>query len=397
MILAVIILSVICAASIFVCIMMLLRSQKYNAAEMEEIRRQNRLEFEALSVKVLESQKSRLQADNAERIGQILTPLKIQIEEFSKAVNDAYVKENASRQSLTDRIERLANLNQAISQETKNLTEALRGNSKVQGDWGEAILETLLEQAGLKRDINYTLQVSKDENGSTLRDEDGNRRRPDVVVHLPADRKIIIDSKVSLKAYVEYTEAADEEARKEAALRVAYSMRRHVDELALKKYQKLVKNSAEHVLMFVPNEGAYFAAIGVDPSLWDYAFERQVVIVSPTHLFSVMQLVDQIWRGEKQNRNAAEIARLGGLIYDKVAAFTHDFESIQKGLQSTEAAWEKCLRHLTSGNTSIVSRTRRMRELGAKATKHLAAGVEDSANLLAGEPGSLEEQPETDA
>lgn len=391
MITAIILLSMGCVLAVGACIALLMRSQKRDETEMEEMRRQTRLEFEALSAKVLANQKNQLQAENAERLGNILTPLKIQIEEFSKAVNDSYVKENASRQSLSDQIERLAMLNQTISAEARNLSEALRGNSKVQGDWGETILETLLEQAGLKRDINYTLQLTQDEGGSALRDDEGNLRRPDVVVHLPADRKIIIDSKVSLKSYLEFTEAADDKQREAAALRVAYSMRRHVDELALKKYQKIVKNSAEHVLMFVPNEGAYFAAIGADPSLWHYAFERRVVIVSPTHLFSVMQLVEQIWRGEKQNRNAAEIARLGGLIYDKVATFSHDFESIQKGLQSTEAAWEKCLRHLTSGNTSIIARTRRMRELGAKATKHLAAGVEDSANLLSSESGSLEE------
>lgn len=391
MIIAIILLSMGCVLAVGACIALLMRSQKRDETEMEEMRRQTRLEFEALSAKVLANQKNQLQAENAERLGNILTPLRIQIEEFSKAVNDSYVKENASRQSLSDQIERLAMLNQTISAEARNLSEALRGNSKVQGDWGETILETLLEQAGLKRDINYTLQLTQDEGGSALRDDEGNLRRPDVVVHLPADRKIIIDSKVSLKSYLEFTEAADNEQREAAALRVAYSMRRHVDELALKKYQKIVKNSAEHVLMFVPNEGAYFAAIGADPSLWQYAFERRVVIVSPTHLFSVMQLVEQIWRGEKQNRNAAEIARLGGLIYDKVATFSHDFESIQKGLQSTEAAWEKCLRHLTSGNTSIIARTRRMRELGAKATKHLATGVEDSANLLSSESGSLEE------
>lgn len=391
MIIAIILLSMVCVLAVGACVIILMRSQKRNEDEMEEMRRQTRLEFEALSAKVLANQKNQLQAENAERLGNILTPLKIQIEEFNKTVNDSYVKENASRQSLSDQIERLARLNQTISAEARNLADALRGNSKVQGDWGETILETLLEQAGLKRDINYTVQLTRDEGGASLRDEEGSLRRPDVVVLLPADRKIIIDSKVSLKSYLEYTEAQDEEQREAAALRVAYSMRRHVDELALKKYQKLVKNSAEHVLMFVPNEGAYFAAIGADPSLWNYAFERQVVIVSPTHLFSVMQLVEQIWRGEKQNRNAAEIARLGGLIYDKVATFTHDFESIQKGLQSTEAAWEKCLRHLTSGNTSIVARTRRMRELGAKATKHIAAGVEDSADLLSGEAGSLEE------
>lgn len=377
MIYIIVILALIVFLLLLCCSILFFRMKDMSKAEKsrEEMMRLGRLEFESLSQQILSHNSSRLKAENSEQISQMLNPLKTRIEEFSKAVTDSYIKENAQRQSLTDRIERLSLLNQTLSEDAKNLTDALRGNSKIQGDWGETILQTLLEQAGLKKDINFTLQVSRDDAGAALRDEDGKLRRPDVVVHLPEDRNIIIDSKVSLRSYADYISADSEEQRRESAKRLIQSVKRHIDELHAKRYDKLIKNSAEHVLMFIPNEGAYFVAMDKDLELWRYAFERKIVIVSPTHLFSVMQLVEQLWRSEKQNRNAAEIAALGGHIYDKIATFTQEFESIQKGIRSTETAWENCMRHLTSGNTSVIARTNRLKELGAKTSKHLPKNI----------------------
>ncbi|MDE7380560.1 MAG: DNA recombination protein RmuC, partial [Muribaculaceae bacterium] len=276
-----------------------------------ELRKQTKLEFESLSNEALSFQKKQLMEEGERQMTGLLSPLKSKLEDFNKVVTDSYVKENASRQSLADQIERLMKLNTSIGEEARNLTKALKGNSKVQGDWGETILESLLEQAGLKRNINFFVQASTD-GGQVLRDDDNRLRRPDIIVNLPENRKVIIDSKVSLTAYIDIIEAEDNETRKKAEHRLIESVKKHVVELADKRYQKLVKNSADHILMFMPNEGAWITAMNIEPGLWEFSFKRNVIIVCPTHLFSVIQLIVQLWQKDKQNRNAEEIARLGG-------------------------------------------------------------------------------------
>lgn len=353
------------------------------ARQHEEQTQRSSLEFDAMARKALERQSEALSHYNSEQLNALLDPMRQKLEEFNRAVNDSYVKENAARQSLNDQIERLMTFNNRIGEEARNLAKALKGDRKVQGDWGETVLETLLEQAGLQRGINFETQVTSDDSGKALRDEDGRHVRPDVVVSLPGDRRIIIDSKVSLTAYIDLVSAETDVEQSMAQRRLVESVKNHINELAGSKYQKIVKNSAEHILMFMPNEGAYIAAVQADPKLWDYAFARNVVIVAPTHLFSVMQLISQLWRQEDQNRNAAEIAKLGGLIHDKVVTFLTDFESISKHIQSAETSYEKCLRHLTGGGTSIVARTERMKNLGAKAGKHISQSMLDAAQLNA--------------
>ncbi|MCM1153497.1 MAG: DNA recombination protein RmuC [Muribaculum sp.] len=347
----------------------------------EEMTRTASLQLQNLTNESLRTHQERLGLANADQLKTILEPLKTRIEDFSRAANQAYVNENATRKSLSDQIERLMILNTSIGEEARNLASALRTGSKVQGDWGETILQQILENAGLKEDIHFSTQVASLEDGSSLIDEDGRRRRPDLILNLPSERKIVIDSKVSLTAYMDYTESDSDEDRSSAARRLVTSVRRHVDELSAKAYHKLIKGAAEQVLMFLPIEGAYFTAVDHDHTLPEYALKKKVVIVTPTHLLSVVQLIEQIWRVENQNANAAEIARLGGLIHDKMVIFANDLEAIHKGLSSADQAYEKCLKDITTGPTSIMARTQKMKQLGAKTDKVLPPNIKSAIEL----------------
>ncbi|MBD5204538.1 MAG: DNA recombination protein RmuC [Bacteroidales bacterium] len=337
-------------------------------------------EFRNMAEDLLKDQSDSLRDANTQQLNAMLDPLRNQIAEFRKAVNDSYVNENASRRSLADQIERLMQLNVSIGEEARSLSSALKGDSKVQGDWGEMVLETLLESAGMKRDIHYLVQAASDDSGIAFRDTDtGKGLRPDVLVKLPENRILIIDSKVSLSAYIDWHKAPDKETKASAARRHLLSVRRHIDELAAKKYQNISAKSADQVLMFIPNEGAWSLAFSLDDNLWKYAFERKVTVISPAHLFSVMQLVSQMWRQENQNRNAQEIARLGGLLYDRFVKFTSDFSAIEQSLQRAHKAYEECRRDLASGSQSLVARAERLRELGARTSRTLSSDLLSSA------------------
>jgi len=344
----------------------------------EEIHKRSSLEFKDVASQLLRETTASLRSANSEQLDSVLQPLKLKLDDFSKAVADSYLKDNATRKSLADQIDRLVQLNMTIGNETRNLSSALKGNTRVQGQWGEMVLESLLEGAGMIKDVNFFIQMGSDASNRAIVDDDSGRRlRPDVVVLLPDDHRMVIDSKVSLTAYLEYVAAAPGPERERAAKKHIDSIRRHVDELASKQYFTHIKNAAEHMLMFIPNEGAYFAANEIDHTIWKYAYDRNVVIVSPTHIFSVMQIVAQLWRQENQNRNAAEIARLGGLMYDKFVAFTSELENIDRQLKGVETAYEKCRRHLTEGGTSLVRRAEKMRVLGAKAAKRISPSFLD--------------------
>lgn len=337
----------------------------------EELQRQTTIQFENLSNRALRNQSEELGRRNMEQISNLLTPLKTRIEDFTRQASQQHTAQIASNQSLTDQIDRIAKLNAGIGEEARNLAQALKGNSKVQGDWGEQLLQELLEKLGLKEGVHFTSQDTRDSGGGVLKDESGKMLRPDFILHLPGERKLIVDSKVSLTAFADYAEATDEDARKNAAKRLVRSVRSHVDELKTKQYQKTVKGSAEQVLMFMPVEGAYFLAMDTDSKIAIDALQSKVVIVTPTHLFSVVGLIEQMWRVENQNRNAAEIARIGGLLYDRMAAFAKDFESVADCIQRTQKAYEKCQDDITKGPQSILARAEKMKKLGAKTSKPL--------------------------
>lgn len=335
-----------------------------------DVKERSSLEFSQLAEKALESQQEKLSKSNVSEIDAILNPLKQKISDFQKSVNDAYVKENSSREALSAHIQTLAKASSDISLETRRLSDALRGNASMQGRWGETILEQLLEKAGFTKGINFSTQSMIDE-GLTLADEEGRKQRPDVILRLPGEHKIVIDAKTSMSAYFKFSEAANEtDAIAEIKKHVA-SMRKHVDELASKQYHKNIAGALEHTLMFIPNDAAYLAAIRYDNTVCDYALKSNVAIVSPAHLLSVLQLVAQVWRIENQNRNAEAIAKLGGQLYDKFVSFAADFEAIGKNIENVSKSFNKSRDHLTKGGTALTRRAERLRELGAKVTKRI--------------------------
>lgn len=343
--------------------------------ELETLRQESANQFQALAASIMKTQTEGLKQQNMEQLEAILRPLSENIDGFRKAVNDTYVQENASRKSLTDQIDRLMKLNESIGSEARNLTSALKGNSKVQGDWGEMILETMLQNAGLEKGIHYVTQLTHDDDGSVLKDDEGKRQRPDVVVNMPDSRRLIIDSKVSLTAFTEYCAEENPERRKQLVKEHLASVKRHIDELAAKKYQNSITGSADHVMMFIPNEGAYIAAVQEDTDLWQYAYTRHVALVSPTHLFSSMRIVSQLWVQDKQNRNTLEIARKGGALYDKVMLYMESMQELGNALEKARTSYDTALTRLATGRGNVAKLSSDLQKLGAKATKVMPPAI----------------------
>ena len=345
----------------------------------EALRQEMMLQFNVLASDVLKRNSESLKEANSEQIDALLRPLKENIESFKKTISEGYVKESSSRKLLEVQIERLVKLNETIGEEARNLTSALKGNSKVQGDWGEMILETLLENAGLERGINFETQLTRDSGGNVLKNDEGKLLRPDVLIKLPDNHSIIVDSKVSLTAFVDYCNAEDENVRIVAGKKHLQSVYAHIDELYAKMYQNNLKGAADYVMMFIPNESAYIAAVQLDINLWKYAYERGVIIVSPTHLFSVMSIVSQLWRQDKQNRNAMLIAERGGKLYDKLVLFMESFEKVGKSIDDAMTSYNKSFNQLRTGKGNVLRQAEDMKALGAKASKSLPERLSDSA------------------
>lgn len=341
----------------------------YFRSRMAAMGKESEQSFRIMAAESLERNARTLQQNNAEQLVSILSPLRMRIEDFNREMEKSYTDAAASRRSLSDQIERLTRLNLTIGEEARNLSSALRGNNRVQGQWGETVLESLLERAGLKKGINFDTQVTRDSEGNSLRDDDGRFLRPDMVIFLPDNRNIIVDSKTSLSGYLDFCEAVSDIEAKDAMKRHLLSIRRHIDELAAKKYHKTIENSAELVLMFIPNDGAMISAIDNDDAIVSYALDRKIALVSPSQIMSVIMLVAQIWRKEAQDRNAREIARLGGLLYDSAKDFLSDLQSIEKNLAAAHRSYESALSRLTSGSRSFLARAERLRDLGAKTSR----------------------------
>ncbi|MDE5683170.1 MAG: DNA recombination protein RmuC, partial [Muribaculaceae bacterium] len=298
------------------------RIQKEQArleAELEE-------RFRNLAAKVLVSNSEVLREQNRTGLAEVLAPMRENLEQFRTAFTERYDKESAERFSLGERVRELVQLNQTIGLETRKLSDALRGNSKVQGDWGEMILDNILERSGFRRGYEYLVQES-------VTDAEGHRLRPDVVINYTEGRKRIIDSKGSIQDYLRMVNAESDDQRDRFARSHLASVKKHIAELKGKSYQDVVGDErVDFVLMFIPHEGAFLAAMKLDESLWQTAFDSRVLVISPTHLMSVIRLVEQVWRHAKQNRNALEIARQAGLMLDKFNGFLADMERIEKSL-----------------------------------------------------------------
>ncbi len=349
---------------------------RYISEEKERLARESEERFKNIANDILADNSRRFKEANESRLAEILTPLRENIEQFKRSITDAYSNEARERFSLQKSIKELVELNRSIGKEAQDLTSALRGNSKVQGDWGEMILENILEKSGLRKGHEFVVQQTVDEDGKTLRDENGNGLRPDVVVYYPDERCIVIDSKVSLTAYTDYINAENDDDRAVYGKRHLQSVRAHISELSAKKYQDYIgRGKTDFVMMFIPNEGAYIAAMQLDNTLWQEAYDRRVLLVSPTHLFSALRLIAQLWSHDKQTRNTVEIAKAAGAMVDKFINFTKDMSNIEKSLTKTREAYDDAMKKLCTGHGNLVSRAEKLRELGAKAEKQLPSEI----------------------
>lgn len=342
------------------------------AREQQRLQEQSRLVFREVAAQVLADQSKAASKQQADGLAALLTPMREQIDGLRRQMGEYSNRQTEYAASMKQQIKDLNDMNASLGREAKELSQALRGESKVQGDWGEMILQKLLENSGLVEGQNFVVQATEVD-GQPVQGDRGTRLRPDVVLLLPDKKNLVIDSKTSLTAYTEYSSAATDDERQLALKRHVDSVRKHVAELADKAYQDRVSNSAGFVMMFIPNEAAYLLAMGADAGLWQYAYDRQVVIVSPTHLISVLKLVNQLWTREMQTRNAIKIAEETGKLYDKLAAFVTDMQNVEKSLDNAKGAWSEAMKKLSGGRGNVLSRFETIKKLGIKASKQLPA------------------------
>ena len=333
-------------------------------AQLEELQASFRAEFKNLANDILDEKQKSMTATNKESIDLMLKPLRDNITEFRTRIESIYSAQNEQTGALKAELKNLLELNNTITSETRNLTRALKGDSKVQGDWGEMILDSLLEHSGLQKGIHYSTQES-------FKDTEGRNQRPDVILSLPEGKQIIIDSKVSLTAYVEWNSAEEGPAREAALMAHVGSVRKHVKELAGKRYQDLLDKAPEFVIMFVPNEPAFMCALQNAPNLWAEAYKSNVVISSPTNLLALLRIVYDLWQRDAQNKNALKIADAGGKLYDKVVGFVDTLGEVEKYIRKSSESCTKAMEQLSTGRGNILSRVEGLRSLGAKATKRL--------------------------
>lgn len=338
---------------------------KFLSEEKERITADAELRFKNLATKILQENSATFKEQNESRLSEILNPFKENIEQFKKLISENYSNEARERFSLERRIKELIELNNNISKEAKELTLALKGNSKIQGNWGEMILESILEKSGLEKGREFSVQES-------TYNEDGKRLIADVVINYPDGRKIVIDSKVSLNAYTDLLNCEDQNLLETYKKKHILSIRNHINELKNKNYQDyLGDKKAEFIMMFIPNEAAYIYAMQIDHNLWQEAYDSRVLIISPTHLISVLRLVEQLWQHDRQTRNAIEIANESGKMYDKLVGFIEDLKLIEKSISSAHNAYDKAINKLYLGKGNLISRAEKLKEMGAKASKSL--------------------------
>ena len=351
-------------------------------AEVEELQQKFSKEFENLANKIFKEKADEFSKQSKTNLSEILNPLKDRIIEFQSKVEETNKESIKGHASLREQLSMLKDMNQQITQEAKNLTEALKGQSKTQGNWGEFILESILEKSGLVKGREYVVQES-------LTAESGKRFQPDVIIKLPENKSIVIDSKVSLVAYEKYI-SSDDENQKALSLREHInSIRSHIKNLSSKNYQNLYQlESLDFVLMFMPVEPAFALAVQNDQTIFNDAFEMNIVIVSPSTLLATLRTISSIWRQEKQNRNAMEIAKQSGDMLDKFTAFVEDLLTVGKGLISVKDNYDRAMNKLTDGRGNLISRSEKIKQLGAKASKSLPptilnrAELDDETNLL---------------
>lgn len=345
--------------------------------ELLNTRNQLNKDFQVLANQILEEKTMRFTAANKENMEMILKPLNEKLVEFKQRVEETYDKESKQRFSLEERIKELVALNNQISTDANNLTKALKGNNKVQGNWGEMILESILEKSGLKKgEEYYTQETIRDEYGNTIYNSEGNRMQPDIVVEYPGGRKIVIDSKVSLNGYIKYVESETDGDKSVAEKEHLLSVKQHIDELSKKAYQDYI-DSLDFVMMFIPNEPAYILAMQLDSSLWDYAYRKRILLISPTNLVASLKVVADLWKREYQSRNAQEIAKRGAMLYDKFAGFVDTLQDVGKNIERSQKAYDKAFSQLSEGNGNLIRQAELLKDLGIKPQKELPNTLND--------------------
>ncbi|MHC1708169.1 MAG: DNA recombination protein RmuC [Bacteroidales bacterium] len=346
--------------------------------EVEQLRKNFNQEFENIAHRLFKEHSKEFSENSSKNLTEILSPLKDRIQQFEAKVKEAFDTELRDKQSLRTEVKMLFELNKQISEEASNLTKALKGDSKTMGNWGEVLLERILEQSGLEKGTMYKTQVS-------TTTEEGKRYQPDVIIYLPDKKHIVIDSKVSLLAYEKYTNADSEEDRQKFIKEHLTSVYAHVKNLSSKNYQQFEDfNSPDFVLLFIPIEASFGIAVREDTSLFDYAWQHKIVIVSPSTLLATLLTIQSIWKQDNQNKNALEIAKQGANLYDKFAGFIEDLRKIGNSLNNTQKAYEEAMGKLYTGKGNLVSRVESLKKLGLRPTKSLPEKFTDN-----GEPDLL--------
>lgn len=331
-------------------------------------------QFKNLANDILEEKSKRFSEQNQQSLGQLLEPLKNRLQEFQGKVEQVYVQEGKDRSALAEQVRQLMELNRTVSQEANNLTRALKGSNKTQGNWGELILERVLETAGLRKGEEFDVQESHTTG-------DGRRLQPDVVLHLPEDRHLVIDAKATLVAYEDYANAEDEKHREAALKRHLDAVRAHIKGLSEKNYQDLYGiKSLDFVLMFIPIEPAFMLAVTHDRELFMDAWNKNVLLVSPSTLLFVVRTVASLWRQEAQNRNAQDIAKRGAELYDKLAGFVEDMESLGNRLSQAQKDYDGAINKLSTGRGNLIRQAEMLKKLGVKPSKSLPAPMVEQAN-----------------
>lgn len=379
-----------------------LDKERRSAAEKMELLEKNRdalkQEFENLANRIFDQKSERFSQQSKTSLDSLLNPFRDQLQDFRKRVEDVYTTETRDRQALRSEIKSLQDLNRQITEEAANLTRALKGDKKVQGNWGELILERVLERSGLRKGVEYETQGS-------YRDEDNQLLRPDVIVHLPDQRNLVVDSKVSLLAYQQWVVAEEDSARDEALKQHVEAVRSHIRSLSEKDYSQLNGlHSPDFVLLFMPIEPAFVAAFQQDENLFAEAFERKIIVVTPTTLLATLRTIENIWRYERQSQNARRIADRAGAVYDKLRVFVEAMERLGTQLHTAQGTYDNAMNTLTRGRGNLISQANRFVELGVRVKKELPKAIVEQAEVDAddedadsGEPKHTELGAPTDA
>lgn len=348
--------------------------------EISKIQEEGKLQFENLANKILEEKSEKFTSLNQTNLKTILEPFQEKINDLKNKVNEAYEKENKERFSLAEKVKELALLNQQISEDAKRLTKALKGESKTQGNWGEMILESILEKSGLVKGREYFLEHElRDEDNKALFSEfSGKKMRPDAVVKYPDERNVIIDSKVSLTAFTELVDETDAEIYQIKINQHLSSIKNHIIQLSQKAYDDYGK-SLDFVMMFIPSEPAYIAAMQADQNLWNFAYERRILLLNPSNLITSLKLIADLWKREYQNRNSIEIAERGAKLYDKFSSFVENLEKVGKNIDQAKNVYNDAFKQLYTGNDNLIIQTQKLKSLGIKNKKELPQSLIDNS------------------